>query len=515
MSWAAWSTNYLHIVHTEVTPLENLRFTNATERACFALTNNNGQVANWTISPVVAGGPMLHASKTGGAGSATHVDNATSVWVQAGTAPGRYTITATHPNCPVSTTNATFTVGRVDVESLLFNWDTTGSARDAINLRWNYTNEINLATGEWTRAGYRAPACYVTNASPLVKATFSVAPTNLPVVRLFAETSAAVGGFAATNVAFAGGAASDVALSTKSATTNCILKETFDLTWKAVVSNETEIVTNTLGKTDGHVFYTIIGEPKLPWTDSEIANTNVWVSALEFVTKTNACFGETTQHGAISNLTRCLFQDCHFTYDTTSGNPHFFDSTNRAFQMSDYVSAANTTTDKTVKKYLDALEDAFIFEKARRYDVKGKAYLDSPVKYYATDVGLRNARLGFRQIEETHLTENILYNDLIRRGYAVDVGTVRYAETKDGKKTEKQHEIDFVVNLGTKKVYIQSAFQINDEEKRRQEILPLLKSGDFFKKIVVTSGSAKPHMDDNGIQYVGIIPFLLDENSIE
>ena len=173
------------------------------------------------------------------------------------------------------------------------------------------------------------------------------------------------------------------------------------------------------------------------------------------------------------------------------------------------------TTDKTVKKYLDALEDAFIFEKARRYDVKGKAYLDSPVKYYATDVGLRNARLGFRQIEETHLMENILYNELIRRGYAVDVGTVRYAETRDGKKTEKQHEIDFVVNLGTKKVYIQSAFRIDDEEKRRQEVLPLLKSGDFFKKIVVTSGSARPHMDDNGIQYEGIIPFLLDENSIE
>ena len=173
------------------------------------------------------------------------------------------------------------------------------------------------------------------------------------------------------------------------------------------------------------------------------------------------------------------------------------------------------TTDKTVKKYLDALEDAFIFEKARRYDVKGKAYLDSPVKYYATDVGLRNARLGFRQIEETHLMENILYNDLIRRGYAVDVGTVRYAETRDGKKTEKQHEIDFVVNLGIKKVYIQSAFRIDDEEKRRQEILPLLKSGDFFKKIVVTSGSTRLHMDDSGIQYVGIIPFLLDENSIE
>lgn len=173
------------------------------------------------------------------------------------------------------------------------------------------------------------------------------------------------------------------------------------------------------------------------------------------------------------------------------------------------------TTDKTVKKYLDALEEAFIFEKVRRYDVKGKAYLDSPVKYYATDVGLRNARLGFRQIEETHLMENILYNELIRRGYAVDVGTVRFAETKDGKKVEKQHEIDFVVNLGMKKVYIQSAFRIDEEEKRRQEILPLLKSGDFFKKIVVTSGNGRPHTDDNGIMYVGIIPFLLDQNSLE
>ena len=173
------------------------------------------------------------------------------------------------------------------------------------------------------------------------------------------------------------------------------------------------------------------------------------------------------------------------------------------------------TTDKTVKKYLDALEDAFILEKARRYDVKGKTYLDSPVKYYATDVGLRNARLGFRQIEETHLMENILYNELILRGYAVDVGTVRYAETKGGRKTEKQHEIDFVVNLGMKKVYIQSAFRIDGDEKRRQEITPLLKSGDFFKKIVVTSGSTKPNMDDNGILYAGIIPFLLDKNSIE
>ena len=172
------------------------------------------------------------------------------------------------------------------------------------------------------------------------------------------------------------------------------------------------------------------------------------------------------------------------------------------------------TSDKTVKKYLDALEDAFIFESAQRYDIKGKAYLNSPLKYYATDVGLRNARLGFRQIEETHLMENILFNELRIRGYSVDVGTVRYAEIKDGKKIEKNHEIDFVVNMGMKKVYIQSAFSVEEEEKRKQEITPLLKSGDFFKKIVVTSGNIKVHTDENGINYIGIIPFLLNPNSI-
>ena len=173
------------------------------------------------------------------------------------------------------------------------------------------------------------------------------------------------------------------------------------------------------------------------------------------------------------------------------------------------------TTDKTVKKYLDILEDAFLFQSAKRYDVKGKAHMASPSKYYAEDVGLRNARLNFRQTEETHLMENIIFNELVRRGYSVDVGVVRFAETVNGKKTEKQHEIDFVVNLGDRKLYIQSAFSIADEQKRAQEIKPLLKSGDFFKKIVVVGGSQKARMDENGIMYIGIIPFLLDDRSLE
>lgn len=169
------------------------------------------------------------------------------------------------------------------------------------------------------------------------------------------------------------------------------------------------------------------------------------------------------------------------------------------------------TTDKTVSRYLDALVDAFLFERAARYDVKGNAYFGSPMKYYATDLGLRNARLNFRQVEETHLTENALYNELVRRGYGVDVGVVNIVHTQGGVRSERQHEIDFVVNAGGQRAYIQSAFSVADEAKRAQETLPLRKTGDFFKKIVVTGGSSRQRVDESGIVYVGVIPFMLDE----
>lgn len=173
------------------------------------------------------------------------------------------------------------------------------------------------------------------------------------------------------------------------------------------------------------------------------------------------------------------------------------------------------TSDKTVKKYLDIFEDAFLFEKAVRYDIKGKAYLSSPVKYYAEDVGLRNARLSFRQTEQTHLMENVIYIELMRRGYLADVGVVRHTENENGTLRNKQYEIDFVVERSGSRIYIQSAFAIPDEEKRRQEITPLMRTGDFFRKIVIVGGSQKPQQDETGITYVGIIPFLLDEHFAE
>lgn len=172
-------------------------------------------------------------------------------------------------------------------------------------------------------------------------------------------------------------------------------------------------------------------------------------------------------------------------------------------------------SDKTIKGYLNALKDAFIFSEAERYDVKGKRYFGYPMKFYPTDVGLRNALLNFRQIEETHLMENIIFNELSMRGYSVDVGAVRVVETKDGKRTDSMREIDFVVNRGHERAYIQSAFRLDGDAKKQQEITPLLKSDDFFRKYVVVGGSQQPWTDENGITYVGVIPFLLQPELLQ
>ena len=159
--------------------------------------------------------------------------------------------------------------------------------------------------------------------------------------------------------------------------------------------------------------------------------------------------------------------------------------------------------------------EAFLIQKAERYDVKGRKYIRTPVKYYYSDPGLRNARLGFRQLEETHLMENVLYNDLIRRGFDVDVGVIEQ-NTRDeaGKNIRRQLEVDFVVNRGDERYYIQSALSVDDPEKKEQEIASLIRIPDSFKKIVVVKDYVKPWRDENGIQYVGIEDFLLDESLI-
>lgn len=169
----------------------------------------------------------------------------------------------------------------------------------------------------------------------------------------------------------------------------------------------------------------------------------------------------------------------------------------------------------TIDKYIGFFMEAFLIRKAERYDVKGRKYIKTPVKYYYSDPGLRNARLGFRQLEETHLMENVLYNDLIRRGYDVDVGVVEQNVRNDaGKNIRKQLEVDFVVNRADERIYIQSALSIEDAEKREQEIASLIRIPDSFKKIVVVKDYIKSWKDEYGIQYVGIEDFLLNESLI-
>ena len=172
-------------------------------------------------------------------------------------------------------------------------------------------------------------------------------------------------------------------------------------------------------------------------------------------------------------------------------------------------------SDGTISKYLNYLTESFLFSEAKRYDVKGRKYFEYPSKYYCTDVGLRNARLNFRQQEETHIIENLIYNELLCRDCSVDVGVVEIVETADGKRKKKQCEIDFVVNLGTKKYYIQSALHTDTEEKMSQELRPLKYTKDFFKKMIVTKTAMKPWTDDDGIVHVGLYEFLLNPDSLE
>ncbi len=172
-------------------------------------------------------------------------------------------------------------------------------------------------------------------------------------------------------------------------------------------------------------------------------------------------------------------------------------------------------THNTIKSYLDILQDAFLVEKSVRYDIKGRKYIETPAKYYFSDLGLRNARLNFRQYEETHLMENMIYNELRLRGMSVDVGIViKNEKDANGVSVRKQLEVDFVCNQGSQRYYIQSALRLSNEEKRKQEVRSLKDINDSFKKIVVTEDLISRYLDDNGITYMNIYEFLLNEDSL-
>lgn len=173
-------------------------------------------------------------------------------------------------------------------------------------------------------------------------------------------------------------------------------------------------------------------------------------------------------------------------------------------------------SNSTIKRYIDYLCDSFLIDRAIRYDVKGKKYIDTPVKYYFTDMGLRNARLNFRQIEETHSMENIIFNELKMRGFNVDVGVIMQYETNEkGTNIRKQLEIDFVCNQGSKRYYIQSAYAIPDQAKMEQEQRSLMLTGDFFKRMIITKDTPAPYYNESGVLIMSVYDFLLNENSLD
>lgn len=182
-----------------------------------------------------------------------------------------------------------------------------------------------------------------------------------------------------------------------------------------------------------------------------------------------------------------------------------------------FKSSRNSTiSDKTITQYMSYLRDAFLVDSALRYDIKGKKYINTPLKFYFTDVGLRNALLNFRQIEETHLMENIIFNELKSRGYGVDVGIVETRPVDaSGKRQRVTLEIDFIAHEGSRKYYIQSAFALPDEDKKAQEERPLLAVDDSFKKIVIVAQPIKVRRDERGIMTMGIYDFLLQQDSLE
>ncbi len=191
--------------------------------------------------------------------------------------------------------------------------------------------------------------------------------------------------------------------------------------------------------------------------------------------------------------------------------------TNPSKLSATFKSVKNKKISKTtIKRYIEYLEDAFLIGSAIRYDIKGKKYIDTPSKYYFTDLGLRNARLNFRQVEETHAMENIIFNELKVRGYNVDIGVVVMNEKdKDGKKIRKQLEIDFVCNKGSKRYYIQSAFAMPDEKKMQQEQRSLINTGDSFKKIIITKDALAPLYNEEGILVMSVYDFLLNPESLD
>ena len=335
-SWAAWSTNYLHVVHTEVAEPRHERLVGSETRARFSLTADSTPIADWSISPVVSGGPTLHRTDQTQTGSSSSISGADSVWLKAGSTPGVYTLTATHPACPASTTNAQFVVARVTTESLRYNWDQSSSATDGINLRGGPkpADAFDLTVGEWVRGGQNLPACYATNVTPVVEARFTVEPDAVTNCELRA-TGGPFGGIAATNIAFSGGDSGVVRLSMSGTTGSLVGRYGYDLVWMCDSLDADTFPEEGFAETTNLVAYTIFREPLSPWTNEWTNVQNAWTNALEFALVTAGADGSNSETNALAAITQHLFSGHGLVYDTTEGRPTYV--TNSIFRLSSYI----------------------------------------------------------------------------------------------------------------------------------------------------------------------------------
>jgi hypothetical protein len=320
---------------------------NSTNRAAFSLAANCAQEAVWTVEPATSGAPFLHSAAAGGSSGRTLRTTSGTVWARAGSAPGVYTIRATHPDCSQSTATATFTVGKVQLEAVRFNWDFDAATNDAINLRGGpKTNEVfDLSVGEWIRGGQNLPACYVTNVSPVLRARFTIQPASLSNCTVHAA-GGPFGGVLSTNLSFSGGDSGFVPLAAVGNTGDTVGRARFDLDWMATGLEGDSFPAERVVKTHNHVLYTIFREPLSPWKKTPFGDDqNAWTNALEFALVTAGAAGSDSETNALAAITQHLFSGHGLVYDTAEGKSTYL--TNSTFRLSAYMEkSGNSDTNR-------------------------------------------------------------------------------------------------------------------------------------------------------------------------
>ena len=342
-------------VPVHIVPGDRFRLVNSHSRVSFSLGTDCEQDVVWTVTPATGGAPYLYSSATGGSSSRTLRASGT-VWARAGSAPGVYTIRATHPGCSQSTDTATFTVGKVQLEAIRFNWDHGAATNDAINLRGDFATEFDVTVGEWIRGGQNLPACYVTNVSPVLEARFTIHPDTLASCTIHA-TDGPFGGIVSTNVAFSGGNSGPVRLAASGGIGRFVDKCSYDLDWMATELEGDAFPAEGFVKTRNHVLYTIFHEPLAPWKSVPHGDSqNAWTSALDFALVTAGAGNLAGETNALAAITQYLFSGHGLQYDTAQGRPTYL--TNSIFRLSAYLEKSGDGSTNRLANTINCVDQA-------------------------------------------------------------------------------------------------------------------------------------------------------------